>query len=753
MEVLQYYNFVSARQNWSNSLSLQPGYEENWVADKTTDTGSKFVITTADKPDIKLLDWVAIKHVEEGQPKNTPLTFNEDGTPNNHTQYVVSGVSKTYDELNGCWTTSLALMEPIERLKGVLGETICFTSQTQKTFEHENGAVVTYVKEPYNHYTALKRWLQVTPANCDTYSNADGEPTAAERKSNISWYNRIKLSSADKTYLSKVPFADTTYNELTLYNLLMDNFENTVNRIPVLYFDVDISTGLPYNKERDEYILKLERKDGLDQPEWRWEDLMDHITSCTESASMGNYATGLASNVTNLSPSERVQFPAQSLFAMPEVDLDIRVTSDYTSGGDLWGIRVPHKIKKINKVVRIEYKGYRVRHESPVAGYDETIQWYLGKLITDLSENIKEKKEYLSDKIAPNEQNDTIWYEEGGNFIHIKNYSYNENDGGKSWVYYVEYEPLVDNRLIFGDTNFMYQLNQAHSQIDAEKFAAFNNSYLSGMNKADYIVQKTYCSYGKWTKRLGRRVIRTLENGDTEVYRVTNISYRNRGPFYDVIYQINKDDFRKNNNYQASQSIRKDIAIATSSIKERMTAIKQTVKIGLTPQQQEGYNFLTDKKIIMSALKPDWNAKIPQLALLEIHSNLKRADGTTEHFTLERLAYLAKYKAGNMICFNVKYYDNANAGKTKEPNVIRESAGPTNQYKYYDFGDPKSQLPILYTDPFGEVQKITIKVCEGGNIDKTEIGSDIAPAEVTETEYDKNWNAFKIIAALPKIPE
>lgn len=736
MEVLQYYNFESARQNWSNSLSLQPGYEENWVADKTTDTGSKFVITTADKPDIKLLDWVAIKHVEEGQPKNTPLTFNEDGTPNNHTQYVVSGVSKTYDELNGCWTTSLALMEPIERLKGVLGETICFTSQTQKKYEYKNEeneeVTVTYVKEPYNHYTALKRWLQVTPANCDTYSNADGEPTAAERKSNISWYNRIKLSSADKTYLSKVPFADTTYNELTLYNLLMDNFENTMNRIPVLYFDVDISTGLPYNKERDEYILKFERKDGLDQPEWRWEDLMDHITSCTESASMGNYATGLASNVTNLSPSERVQFPAQSLYAMPEVDNDERNTAQYTSGGDLWGIRVPHKIKRLNKVVRIEYEG----------GPGTSEAHWLHKRVTDLSDNIKEKKEYLSDKTAPVDQHDTIWYEEGGNFIHIKNYAFNNDDGGKSWVYNIEYEPLVDNRMIFGNTDFVYQLNQTHSQVDAEKFAAFNNSYLGGMNKADYIVHKTYCTYGRWADRLGKRVIRTLENGEKEVYRVTNISYRNRGPFYDVIYQINKDDFRKNNNYQASQTIRKDIAISASSIKERMTAIKQTIKIGFKPQKQEGYNFLTDKSIAMSALLPQNEYKIPQLALIEAQSAIRLPDGTIENFTLERLAYLAKYKAGNAICFNIRYYDNADAGKTKTFSRVTSGNLPS------EFGDPETQTPVLYTDPFGEIQKITIKIGEVDNTGMEEIDVDDG---MTEEEFNKYFNAYKIIAALPKV--
>ena len=749
MEYLQYYSFKSGDRKWSNTLSLQPGYEENWVADKTTDTGNKFVITTADRPDIELLDWVVIKHLEDGQAKNTPVTFNADGTPLNHTQYLVSAVSKTYDDLNGCWTTTLALMEPIERLKGVLGETLCYTSQLQKRYERENGTVTTYYKDAYNHYTALKRWLQVTPANCDTYSGTGGEPTADERKTNISWYNRLKLSADDIAFLTGIPFADTTYNELTLYNLLMDNYESAVNRIPVLYFDIDISTDLPYNEERDEYLLKFERKDGLDKPDWTWENLMDHITYCTESASMGNYATGLVANVTNLSPSERIQFPAESLFAVPEVNNDERNTAQYTSGGDLWGIRVPHKIKRLNKVVRLEYKGSRQAHD-PIGEAPEYNEKYeLGKTIADLSDNIKEKKEYLSDKTTPVDQHDTIWYEEGGNFIHIKDYAYNENDGGVSWVYYVEYEPLIDNRMIFGNTDFVYQLNQTHSQVDAEKFAAFNNSYLGGMNKADYIVHKTYSTYGRWADRLGKRVIRTLDNGEKEVYRVTNISYRNRGPFYDVIYQINKDDFRKNNSYQASQTIRKDIAISSSSIKERMTAIKQTIKIGFKPQKQEGYNFLTDKTIAMSALLPQNEYKIPQLALIEAQSVLRLPDGTIENFTIERLAYLAKYKAGNAICFSIRYYDNADAGKTKEIKILKKATGNPNTHIYYDFGDPETQMPVLYTDPFGEIQKVTIKLIESGNIDVT----DMAYKQVDESIYIENLNAFNSLAALPELPK
>lgn len=729
MEKLQI--FLRDLGRWSIRKRLHVGYEEHWKLDKTTDSAKNIEInvTGADEPPFGIGDWVRILYIDN---ETDPATYYSDGTPDNHSQYIIGGIKKTYDATTNIWTCGMELLEPIERARGIMGETLTYTNQTSKIY---NG--VTYVKEPYNHLTALERWLKVTPANCDTYGEG------YDPHENTSWYNRIKI--LDKDFLEKIPFADTTYNELSLYNVLLDNFDSSTGRTPVLYFDIDPETDLPRNMARDEYLLKFERQDGLGEDPIDYDALLKNADNVCISETIDNYATGLVANVENLSAGGSVSFPAQGLYAVPEVDADVRDTTGYKDAGtDYWIIRTPFPIKSIKKIKRLSIKSETNRRNESAESY--VMRYNLKRTNTEISSDvILEKRQYLADNPEGEVVDDSkyFWWNEGENKLHIKEYKYKDTDI-PAYLYFVEYEPLIDCRLQVGDENFIQQFNQSSSQVDGEKFGAFMQAFLKVMHKPDITFGKNYHDPRKFKGYIGRRVVK----GD-KTYLITNISYRNRVYDYYVAFQLNENHVRKNTSYQVSQEIRPNIAIPTDSIKERKTVLRQKVKIGMTPQTKEGPQYLARDCDILTALDPGGfsNLRYPQVAMIEAKSKLIQQDGTVFNFSQKRLAPIARFIFGNQVCFNVRFYDNAEAGKSKDTKVTTHTGANRQEATL----PVERQIPRLYTDPFGEIQTLNLLLC---NIDYYDL-SDIDFADKEEdpykSEYLNTLSAYSTLANMPAL--
>lgn len=729
MEKLQI--FLRDLGRWSIRKRLHVGYEEHWKLDKTTDSAKNIEInvTGAEEPPFGIGDWVRILYIDN---ETDPATYNTDGTPDNHSQYIIGGIKKTYDATTNIWTCGMELLEPIERARGIMGETLTYTNQTSKIYND-----VTYVKEPYNHLTALERWLKVTPANCDTYEEG------YDPHKNISWYNRIKI--LDKDFLEKIPFADTTYNELSLYNVLLDNFDSSAGRTPVLYFDIDPETDLPRNMARDEYLLKFERQDGLGEDPIDYDALLKNADNVCISETIDNYATGLVANVENLSAGGSVSFPAQGLYAVPEVDADVRDTTGYnTAGTDYWIIRTPFPIKNIKRIKRLSIKAEANRRMGEAGSY--VMRYDLNRTNTEiLSDVILEKRQYLADNPEGEVVDDSkyFWWNEGENKLHIKEYKYKDTDI-PAYLYFVEYEPLIDCRLQVGDENFIQQFNQSSSQVDGEKFGAFMQSFLKGMHKPDITFGKNYHDPRKFKGYIGRRVVK----GD-KTYLITNISYRNRVYDYYVAFQLNENHVRKNTSYQVSQEIRPNIAIPTDSIKERKTVLRQKVKIGMTPQSKEGAQYLARDCDILTALDPGGfsNLRYPQVALIETKSKLTKQDGTVVDFSQKRLAPIARFIFGNQVCFNVRFYDNAEAGKSKDTKVTTHTGGNRQETAL----PVERQIPRLYTDPFGEVQALNLTLCNIDSYDLSDIDFADKDVDPYKSEYFNTLSAYNMMANMPAV--
>lgn len=674
--------FFRDTKKWSKLVKLKAGFEANFVQDKMTDSANISFILLEEPDYFEINMWAAL-FIDADSPE---FEFNEDGTPKNHEQFIIGGY-QYYSTLAG-YQVSMKLVEPIERFRGVLGETLTYHSRG--AYE-ESG--IKYPARIYNYYTALKRWLQVTPANTDNISrdSEDKDPNG------IAWWNRITI--IDKDFLSSLPFADDTFNELTLYDLLLDVYDSGTGRTPVAYFDLNTETGMPKRLDRDEYLLKFIRQDGTDKPVLEWDDLTankGHGEVCTgvmKREDGANYATGLVSNITNLSPNTTVTFPAEGVYINPRGVQETRELNDLTnSGHESWTAVLTHKIKDIDNVNQL--------HLSYNKDYQTTS-------VQHIKRNVLERKQRDAEtQLDSTRYPEYDMYDEGNTNLYTQNYSYgNDND---AYLYNIKYRPLIDARVCLGDTEYVRQINQTASQVDSDKFGKFMNAYLAGMGKADYTIQRTTEKPQDYINLIGSRVMR----GERE-YLITNVAFRNRNYQYDIFFQLNENHMRKNMAYLAPQNIRANTTIQYDNIQARKVNLKDRILFGYRNggggEKKAKYLGEGVTLSLLTALIPvNENESGVSKDFYPQYVNIlckKRDDGGISSDE-QKSSNVAPFLLGNAICFNTKFQDNAISGMRLLPyqNAL-------------EYGRAAIQYPELYTNSKGELETTSLDIISVVNQD------------------------------------
>lgn len=680
MEKFEVYN--RKLNKWdSENISIVPGWSENWVLDKTTDTMSlKLKYKSTAEPNFNVGDWCRILHAETPTYESILIKENEQAyKPLNHEQYIIGDITLVENKIAGEWDCQLKLKEPIEITSGILCETMSFTNQISKTVDD-----VVYKHEPLNHLSVLEKILKVTPANNDLQK---------------SWWSRIKI--CNRVFLENIPFNDETYSEPSLYNILMDKYDSSVGRTPVLYFDMNPETDLPNDLKRETYVLNFERQDGFDKEDIELSELTNGHNEIIINKSDENFTDGLVSNYDNLSLENASIYVSEDLWAVPEINNNDRDLKGYdiNSENGIWVLRTQHNIKKILSIERLNL----------------VIEYYLGsdakthlkRTTEDVTDLVLEKKQYIASE-KYNTRN-AIWFEEGTNIIHLNDYYYYNNEGydvlaGQYKIqnlklYRIKYEPLVSGRYDLGQ-DYQTPINQVDSQIDSGKFGGYLKDYFASMNKADIIVQKTVDNFAD-IKEVGTRVI----DGD-KTYIITNVSIQNRSYDYEVIYQLNENHIRKSDLIVAPQEIRKDIAIGIDATKERKSMLNLKLKLGLSSfiSNNWGDNYLFKQRIVSILSNKGIFHIAGEIAKLDIISNLTNENNETIPYNISRLCEIARYNIGNTFCFNMRYFDNAEAGKQKELALTLDVLEGDD----VKLGSVNNQLPVLYTDPFGEFEKFNL---------------------------------------------
>lgn len=602
--------------------------------------------------------------------------------PLNHEQYILGNINFVKNEIAGEWDCQLTLKEPIEIANGILVETRSFTNQISKIVDN-----IEYTHDALTHLNVLETILKTTPANNDLSK---------------SWYSRITI--LNKGLLASTPFNDETYSEQSLYGILMDKYDSAIGRTPVLYFDMNDQTDLPNNLTKETYILDFLRQDGYDKESVDLDDLLENNSECIINKSDENATDGIVSNYDNLSINTTTYYPSESYWTVPEIDTDERDISNYGTGSDTkgtnskWILRIPHLIKKINKISRFKI-GTTLDPAQQISQLTSSVNY---KYRYEDIEYLFEEKTYNAETDA-NKRNKCAWYKEGDNKVHINEIERTDdfvigsltfNTMGVIWLYNIEYEPLINARYDLGK-DYQTQLNQNDSQVDNAKFGKYIKDYLASMNKADLVITKTVSNFNDIVE-IGTRVIDGSKN-----YLITNISIQNRGFDYDVVYQLNENHFRRSDNIVASQEIRKNIEIGIDATKERKSMLPFEYKISLNSNND--VDSLNVKNYLVSSLLTDTsNLEFIQTALLNIKGTYKNQGA----YSIQRYCEVIKYVLNNTFCLNMRYFDNAEAGKQKE----LASYTMTDRFgaSYTAYRIPKSQLPMLYTNYFGEFDKFDI---------------------------------------------
>lgn len=617
--------------------------------------------------------------------------------PKNHEQYIIKNPSMVKDFVNEEIDIQLELAEPIEWFMGVLCETRSFKNQGEKNVDGN-----LYLHDRLNYLTVLENILKTTPANNDISK---------------SWFSRIKI--LNQRVLSQVAFNDQTYSEPSLYEILLNKFDSAIGRTPVVYFDMDAETDLPRTLSRDEYLLNFERQDGFDRDAVQLSQLCEKVGQIVKSQSFENYAKNLVVNYDNLASNIKGECLTNVAYAMPEIDTNERNITGYTEQDGSWVIKMPHKIKSVTRLVRyyVRNRGYHVEPTVYIRDYAD------GEILTE-PQYVASETYYGSTQAA--------WYVEGENKIHVNEVKYTNTNvqNGELFVYYVEYEAFIDGRIEVGEDGYSVQVNQIDAQISSDKFGKYLKDYLASMNKADITISKTVESFAD-VVREGTRVL-----DDDKVYLITKVSVKNRGLDYEVVYQLNQNHTRRNDNISAPQEIRKNIEIGVDATKERKSCYVDNYTLSLDETEASGGKFA--KSLVFSAILNNFSAtKYPNIAKLTFKSKLyKISNGVVaeEDFSKELACELVKFYSGDAFWFNMRYYDNAEAGKTKTINsfVYTDIWG-----RHYVYGMPYQQVPVLYTDPFGEAEKLDISIYYASSADLVNID--------VSTDDELNANVVPVI--------
>lgn len=708
---------------WSSMFAPQIGFGETFVQDETTDDGSlNFKWRSSSKPNIQHMQWARILHFHKGD--NMVATYDENGLPINHNQYVIGDFQMAQSKDKSYWLVKLSLLEPIERMRFVVGETLAYTNQTSKTVTDGSGNTVTYVKDPYNHLTALERFLKVTPANCDNYGEGYNP------HNNKSWYNRIKI--LDKDFLQNIPFDSDSFTEPDLYTILF-KYDKSTGRTPCMYFDMDPVTDLPRNLDRDEYILKFLRQDGFDKPVLNLSDITANAQNVTYKSSLANFATGVVSNVENLVTGSNTAFPFYKLYAVPEINNNVRNLSNYNTVDSGWGIKFPFPIKRVNKIIRRTALFW----ENLNSVGNGVISRRISVDDIDLTSNCYEMQEYNSLDEEEYSEDELFYYKEGDNFVYIKNYYCVNNpkldEIIEPYFYYIEYEPLINPKLEIGDNEYSTIFNQVDSQVDSTKYNKFLNRYLLSMGKSDLtIIKKHY--HPEEMYEIGSLV---YDEENNKKYMITGSSYQNLNFELLAVYQLNENHFRRNNSVKANKAIRQNASIDYSNIKNRKVSIINNINLNSNSNNNSKFRF-----IFNSIVNDDLD--IPQCVLINASSNLLNSNNENVEMNKKFVLPLLSTANDNEIIFVFCIQDNAMIGKDKYFDD-KSYSGAGGVRRYYPITRISKQVDVLYTDPFGCIDIMELDLCSNPqDMTDIEIGND----NVTETTFNMYLDNYKRLACV-----
>lgn len=590
---------------------------------------------------------------------NETATYDANNKPLNHREFIVE--SGDLIKSNYFTKHNYKLIEPTHYLKQVRMESLTFTSRDSITVKEFVGGVwtdVTYTKTPYNLYSMIVRIFKTTRYKTSVEDN--------------SLYSKIRIM--DVSLLSSIGInVDDQFKENTVYDALfkLGKYFGNQGRVPVLYFSQD--SGY-------EYDLYFERTDGLDLPQLTYSTFIANARSIVKSISPSQVADAVVSDATNMVSYNKAQGIAQDWYGFAIYDGENQTIASGSTAKPF--LKLPHKIGDVVQVRSIlsQYNGAFTIFENIFTTIPcvKRSEWEIRSDRDDITyydEN--EKKIYFGDDLA----SDVLLYNSSSSSTATRLY------------FNVQYYPNIDAKITkTKDDEVIYEttFNQVDSYIDAGTYGNMLENYVKTNGNNEITVGTTSASLSSMAK-LGQQVI----NG-SDTYNITSINYRSFNDVFEVNYQLTLNAVKRNDYVGASQKIREG-GINYKNTEVRYSTIRDSVyiKFMTTAPTSSSNKYLLDKKTLLfglftSAQKEVNRNELVQQAYLRNRSTVYKV-GTGYVTQNEYVQYgFASTRVGNSILLNIQFDDIKIAGYKLTPN------------------SPIEQTPVYYSNPFAEVDKLTI---------------------------------------------
>lgn len=354
----------------------------------------------------------------------------------------------------------------------------------------------------------------------------------------------------------------------------------------------------------------------------------------------------------------------------------------------------------------------------------------------------KEKKQYdllshdyLFDKFKIDKVEETIYWEQGKNYIRgFDKHLYNNN---KNYVFYdfgiridydfskarvklaVEYQPMIDTKVVKrnnSNNGITRQYNQSDKMIDLDSYNSDLTNYINNMESKDVIVNAYYENKDDILKP---GYLMYDDTNDIK-YVITNVSVTYFGNNnYDVIYQLNEEHIRRSEYISANSDIR-DYNIPQTNTIKRTSTYMDDIEIDYNSGSKNGYASyqIVENNFFKQALSENGFA-INSNSLIGIFRATYQ-DETSSYFTCNPVQL--RSAENNSIIYSINIDDNAiidwnkyNGGYTAS-GVIENIFSLDLNNLYSLKNDALVYHPIRYTDVNGRIRDLQLYLYSEGEI-------------------------------------
>lgn len=615
-------------------------------------------------PHVKIGDViVTLENGEKYVDVNKLFTFDYDGKPINHKQYIVCGGSINYGKT--VIKHQYGLVEPTALLRLGYTGTNSHTNMPKAVVYDTNGNTTTYEQTETNLYSIIERQFKIT-----------GLKTSIE---NRTWYRHFNIKAK---YLknSGVGISES-FNNATLYDSMF-KLGKYIKCYPVVYFNKDYD---PNNSNEKEFNLFFESYELRNQKKVVLNDIKCLDASWSVVNSTGRFTNHVVCESENIIPTQEMTYPNEEEYVGLTGDLGEIAFNEPGQNQPLpYYLRVGKKIHSVKEVTMIIIN-MNYGTDSPVGVVDLKLrdplrityaattyeEWLL------LSDVIREKTAYYSIS------DDKIYV---GHLYDIKNIhnGYDIN----CYIGKVKYKPLITAKIEFGNGDYTDIYNQTDSNLDGNMFGNYVQEYAKSQTNYDVLFQAVFENYNDIPE--SGTIISNNENDFIIISRKILV---NKTSFY-VSFALNYYEPKRSELINASKKITKTF-VDSSKAFERMVNFKETYLVDATTNENDIVNqnpkFFKDYKSIVPFLNDD-KSKLNS-AFIHFEFDYDNSLGTTNKDLRSPINYST---LGTSIVINFDFMSS---------KIFKVFGG------YFQFtGNSSRGNNILcdYTDVFGKVERINL---------------------------------------------